>query len=138
MANDNTEVLKNLQNFINRQLPDILEKRMEQACIYCEGEAKKNAPVDDGTLRASVSYEVKTSTNEVHGYIGTNVEYAPYVEFGTGIYAESGLGRQEVPWTYKGADGKWHTTKGQKSQPFLRPAVEDNKDKIIKFFEDAF
>ena len=43
-----------------------------------EGHAKDNCPVDTGRLRNSISN--KTSGDSV--YIGTNVEYAPYVEFG--------------------------------------------------------
>lgn len=61
--------------------------------------------------------------------MGTNVEYAPYVEFGTGIYAAKGDGRKDK-WGYEGADGTFHTTVGQRPQPFLNPAMESNKDNI--------
>ena len=42
-----------------------------------EGYAKDECPVDTGRLRNSISHEVQ----EDEVYIGTNVEYAPYVEF---------------------------------------------------------
>lgn len=45
-----------------------------------EGFAKDECPVDTGRLRNSISNEV--DTDEVAVYVGTNVEYAPYVEFG--------------------------------------------------------
>ena len=44
-----------------------------------EGHAKKNTPVDTGRLRNSISQAVEDKS----AYIGTNVEYAPYVELGS-------------------------------------------------------
>lgn len=41
--------------------------------------AKKATPVDTGRLRNSISHTVDGEA----AYIGTNVEYAPYVELGT-------------------------------------------------------
>ena len=41
--------------------------------------AKKATPVDTGRLRNSISHSVDGET----AYIGSNVEYAPYVELGT-------------------------------------------------------
>lgn len=41
-----------------------------------EGYAKENCPVDTGRLRNSITHQ----TVEKDEYIGTNVEYAPYVE----------------------------------------------------------
>ena len=46
----------------------------------CEGYAKKNCPVDTGRLRNSITNKVVKSEDAV--YVGTNVEYAPYVEYG--------------------------------------------------------
>ena len=79
-------------------------------------------PVDTGNLRNSISHKVDPEESAV--YIGTNNEYAAYVELGTGKYAETG-GRQE-PWVYQDGEGKWHYTHGQKAQPYLRPAVADH------------
>lgn len=43
--------------------------------------AADKAPVDTGRLKNSISHAVDMSDKSV--YIGTNVEYAPYQEFGT-------------------------------------------------------
>lgn len=59
--------------------------------------------------------------------VGTNVEYAPYIELGTGKFAEGGNGRG-VPWTWRDSKGKYHRTSGMKPRPYLRPAVEEHKD----------
>lgn len=61
-----------------------------------ESYAKKLCPVDTGRLRNSITHQQYDENTEV---IGSNVEYAPYVELGT------------------------HK---QKAQPFLRPAAENH------------
>jgi len=87
-------------------------------------EAKKKAPVDLGTLRASLT--AKGTDGWLGAEVGTNLEYAPYVEYGTGIYAAGGDGRK-TPWMYKVESGKyagWHRTRGMKPHPYLFPAFE--------------
>jgi len=61
-----------------------------------ESYAKKLCPVDTGRLRNSITHQQYDDNTEV---IGTNVEYAPFVELGT------------------------HK---QKAQPYLRPAAENH------------
>ena len=79
---DNTdEVLAALEKAKSRGL--------ESIGLTAEGHAKKETPVDTGRLRNSISH----ATDDEAAYIGTNVEYAPYVEFGTGIYSSLGNGR---------------------------------------------
>lgn len=108
--------------------------------LTVEADARKNIETnksnDNGILRASI-------TTEIDGDIvktGSSVEYAKYVEFGTGIYAEGGDGRK-TPWLWKVESRKWAAifgiergTKilwhGSHPHPFLRPAFDMNKDKI--------
>ena len=75
---DSKEVQENLARF-EKELPSLLEKALEKACLIVENSAKKNCPVGDGQLRQSISHTVEGTKGEV----GTNVEYAPYVEIGT-------------------------------------------------------
>ena len=71
---DNTdEVLKGLS--------DAVERALTRIGLAAEGYAKKECPVDTGNLRNSITNEVQPSEKAV--YIGTNVEYAAYVELGT-------------------------------------------------------
>lgn len=114
---------RNLEHLSNLDLTQALNK----ACVLVENEAKMLAPVDDGQLRRSITHEVKDNK----GYVGTNVEYAPYVEYGTGLFAAGGNGRQDR-WSYQDDEGEWHSTIGQKPQPFLEPALEANREKIEK------
>jgi HK97 gp10 family phage protein len=60
-----------------------LESKKAQALeaigARAETYAKSNTPVDTGNLRNSMAHAVSGDS----AYIGSNVEYAPYVEFGT-------------------------------------------------------
>lgn len=71
-----------------------IDVALEKIGLLAEGYAIKKCPVDTGRLRGSITHEVDFDGDAV--YIGTNVEYAPYVELGTSR---------------------------QKAQPFLRPAA---------------
>lgn len=69
---DNTdEVLSALEKAKKRGL--------EAIGLVAEGHAKKETPVDTGRLRNSISH----ATDDEAAYVGTNVEYAPYVELGS-------------------------------------------------------
>ena len=54
------------------------KRGLEAIGLTAEGYAKKVTPVDTGRLRNSISH----ATDDEAAYIGTNVEYAPYVELG--------------------------------------------------------
>lgn len=93
-----------------------------------------------GTLKRSIRTELKGS-NSVE--VGTNLEYGVYVEHGTGLYAFDGKGRASspehpIPWTYKGSDGLFHTTYGQRPKPFLIPAFNSKKHNIIKYIKEEY
>ena len=109
---------------------ETIAKALEDIGGMMERYAKLLCPVDTGRLRNSISHQVEGNTVAV----GTNVEYAPYLEFGTGQFAENG-GRP-TPWRYQDDKGEWHTTRGNKPQPFLRPAVDNHLDEYRAIFEE--
>lgn len=110
------------------QLQDALGK----ACALVERSAKEKAPKDTGELRRSITSKVENN----EGIVFTPLEYAPYVEYGTGLFAEGG-GRSDVPWWYQDDKGEWHSTSGQKPQPYMRPALDENRDNILKVLKEA-
>lgn len=126
-------LLKKLDN-----LADIdLSPAMEKACMLVENEAKRTVHVDTGQLRNSIKHEVIGTKREITGVVGSNVEYAPYVEYGTGIYAINNDGRQ-TPWVYYDEKtGKKVWTRGSHPYPFLEPALLVNEDSIKELFKDA-
>lgn len=107
-----------------------------KACALVERSAKQKAPKGTGELRRSITSRVEATGEDIQGVIFTPLEYAPYVEFGTGLFAESG-GRKDVPWCYQDDEGNWHSTSGQHPQPFMRPAFNENREQILRIFKEA-
>jgi HK97 gp10 family phage protein len=62
---------------------DRILNAMRSVTLEVERQAKHNAPVDTGRLRASIIPDVVSQGNTVLGIVGSNVVYAPYMEFGT-------------------------------------------------------
>ena len=79
--------------------------------------AAEKAPVDTSTLKNSISHSVDEANQCV--YVGTDVDYAIYHEFGTGKYAEGGAGRQ-TPWAYQDKEGNWVWTSGVPARHFIQ------------------
>lgn len=106
-------------------------RALEKCGLTAEGYAKLLCPVDTGNLRNSITHQVDDGEPAV--YIGTNSEYAPYVELGTGKYYPSG---RPTPWAYQDAKGNWHLTHGQRAQPYLKPAVADHVSTYRTIIQD--
>ena len=65
---------------VKRELERAAIRGLIKASLLVEGQAVLLAPVDKGGLRDSIGYKVDES--ELVAYIGTNCEYAIYVEYG--------------------------------------------------------
>lgn len=96
-------------------------RALEKCGLVGEGYAKRLCKTDTGNLKNSITHVVDIA--ELLCRIGSNVEYASYVELGTGIYYPGG---RQTPWVYQDAKGNWHLTHGQRAQPYLKPAVADH------------
>ena len=73
-----------------------------------------------GTLRNSITHQV---VNENTLEVGTNVEYAPYVELGTGPNFNPPPDWEHFEASKGIGIGKGYVT----SRPYLRPAIENHK-----------
>ena len=128
--------IEGLDDVLNRieKLGDTsnIEAALSQACALVERSAKQKAPKDTGELRRSITSKIEGT----QGIVYTPLEYAPYVEYGTGLFAENG-GRKDVPWNYQDDKGNWHSTSDQKPQPFMRPALNENREKIVDLLGEA-
>lgn len=109
-----------------------IEDGLKKACMLVERSAKQKAPKGTGELRRSITSKVEN----LEGVVFTPLEYAPYVEYGTGLFAENG-GRQDVPWNYKDDKGEWHSTSGMPPQPYMRPALNENREDIIRVIKES-
>ncbi len=60
------------------------KKGLERGAKKIQKNAKKLASVDTGHLRNSIKTKSQATQDGVEAQVFTNLEYAPYVEFGTG------------------------------------------------------
>lgn len=121
---DNSEEIK-------ESMKSAIVRAMEKIGQTAEKYAKRLCPVDTGNLRNSISHKV--DEGEMAAYIGSNTEYAAYVELGTGKYVSGG---RPTPWAYQDANGKWHWTAGNKAQPYLKPAAADHASEYQRIIEN--
>ena len=82
------------------------KRGLEAIGLTAEGHAKKETPVDTGRLRNSINH----ATDDDAAYIGTNVEYAPYVELGA---------------------------RGRQGKHMLQRAATEHTDEYKRIMEDA-
>ena len=116
---------------------DKLRASIAKCCALVERSAKQKAPKGNGELRRSITSKVEQQGSDVVGVIFTALEYAPYVEYGTGLFAEGGNGRKDVPWNYQDDKGEWHSTSGMKPQPYMRPALNENREQITRLLKEG-
>lgn len=148
-------------------MEDAVSRALERCGTQAEGYAKTYVPTSKsgggygGTLKNSISHKVDPAQQAV--YVGTDMEYAAYVEFGTGAYAKNGGGRPGW-WVYvKGSKGSGskarsktytfeeakqvmailrskgldaHMTNGQKPKPYLKPAITEHTQTYRNIIED--
>ena len=91
------------------------------------GYAQDICPVDTGRLRDSITHAYNDDGNQVTLLVGTNVEYAPYVE----------LGHKQQPGRYVPRIGKRLVRSWVPGKPFLRPAIENHLTEISKLIIDT-
>lgn len=107
MANDiHISITNNDIPNIERALPEIKARALEMIGLLAEGYAKRLCPVDTGRLRNSISHD--NDDNAVT--VGTNVDYAIYVEMGT-VHS--------------------------RAQPYLKPAIVDHLDEYKGIIKDT-
>lgn len=75
------EVRADNRDEFRRGMEAALATALEEIGLTAEGYAKRACPVDTGRLRNSITHIV--DGEEKCAVIGTNVEYAAYVELGT-------------------------------------------------------
>lgn len=89
-----------------------IKRNIKIAAINVQRNARVACPVDTGRLRSSIKYKFYNRGTMARVY--SDVEYAIYVEYGTGRYAYHGNGRQS-PWLfYYDRIGRFVLTYGQK------------------------
>jgi HK97 gp10 family phage protein len=121
-------VMRNVET-LTPKMKKKAEFLINASALKIESDAKNRVPVDSGRLRSSLK-------TEKFGGIGrrvyTNVEYAPYVEFGTRSRVNtkiSGVDYSDVAIQFKKSNGGGG---GVRPRPYLFPAFEAEKPNLIK------
>lgn len=133
--------------------PAAVGKAMAGIGLLVAGEAAKRAPVDTGRLRSSLTYEVEEVSDGWITRVGSNVSYAPAMEFGTGANADGGLPGKPVHRPPAAALDRWAERHGLpngyvvaraigrkgglKPRRYLRGAIEDQRDRIVSGLDVA-
>ena len=119
-------------NSLGGSIAGPVEAALLSGGLVIQNEAKTRAPYRSGNMRRSIHTETILKTPQVVKVgTGTDVEYAKYVELGTGIYAVGGDGRK-TPWRYKAANGVTYWTAGMRPKPFLRPAADEKRAEVAR------
>ncbi len=79
--------MRGLRKLVKKADTAILRKPMRtfftKTGVKVQGESRRRAPVDTGTLRNSIVYNVDKRPLPLWVKIGSNKKYAPFQEFGT-------------------------------------------------------
>lgn len=111
----------------DKALERAIVKALEEAGVILEGEAAMRVPVDTGRLKGSITYATRTARSYARGmagpvdevsaphdaytaHVGTNVDYAQHIEYGT----------VRSP-----------------AQPYLRPALANRRGSVTKIVRDT-
>lgn len=123
-----------------------LTRAMQKSVLYLSGLAKRQAPVDTGRLRSSITTAIDPAPPFPRwGKVGTNVTYAAFAEFGTRPHWPP-VGALQ-PWAQRHGFGEGLRAdflvrraiarRGTRAQPYLRPALQKSMAQIRRIFAQA-
>lgn len=155
------ELAKNLQNLSRMDLRQAVQNGIQMvrntAVLLC--------PVDTGELRQSIQTDVSERGGIITGICYTNKAYAMYVEFGTGpkgqqnhegISPDVNAAYTQSPWWIHESmvdrrvaekyhwfhidtkAGRFYQCTGQAAQPFMYPALKNNKHRLMEGIRSDF
>jgi hypothetical protein len=114
-------------------------KGINKAVIQIEADAKRLVPTDTHTLQRSITHEVQASGQNVTGRVGSNLVYAPVVEYGRspGSMPPPGalagwLRRKGIDERYAFVVARSIARRGTRKRPYLKPALEKNWQAISR------
>lgn len=123
--NNMQEVLDGLDDCEDRILTMIgikAEKYAKARCPVGTPESTGKKGYRGGTLRNSITFQVYEKEGQKVVSIGTNVEYGPYVELGTGPYFQAPPEWEQFDAPRGSGVGHGYV----RPRPFLKPAILDH------------
>ncbi|MGI3198439.1 HK97-gp10 family putative phage morphogenesis protein [Streptomyces sp. GLT-R25] len=101
-----------------------MARAVERTRIDVQNEARRRAPVDTGRLRSSIVSRAEGHGRQVGYVIGTNVNYASAVEYGTAPHVIKPKYKKALFWPGANHPVAKVNLPGTRPQPFMRPALE--------------
>ena len=114
---------RGLRRYFGRMSDDVA-RAVERTRVDVQNEARRRAPVDTGRLRSSIVSRAEGSGRSVGYVIGTNVNYAAAVEYGTSPHVIKPVNKKALYWPGAAHPVAQVNHPGTRAQPFLRPAIE--------------
>jgi len=112
------------------KLTQKMQLALRAGAMEIQNSAKKKVPVKTGNLKRSINTEIEENGDEINAIIGTDVEYAPYIEYGTRPHKiNAPVEIKNVGWRYIGKHP------GTEPKPFLRPAFDENEKKANEIID---
>ena len=135
-----------------------LQQAQKEATLLLEREVAIKAP------KGEIQQSIESKTEDLQGIVFTNNKKAPYIEYGTGKFSIHPMGgRKELPWVYVEGEVNEPSTKtihteqsadeavaflraigkpavktyGSKPAPFMRPALDENRQAILEKLGEA-
>lgn len=105
-------------------MSDDVKRAVDRTRIDVQNEARRRAPVDTGRLRSSIVSRAEGSGRSVGYVIGTNVNYAAAVEYGTAPHVIKPVNKKALYWPGARHPVAQVNHPGTAAKPFLRPAIE--------------
>jgi phage gpG-like protein len=128
------EAISKIEKYRKEKAQEIVSV-LDETALMIESGAKQNltasGAVDTGRLRSSV---VRLATGPYSRTVGTNVEYAAYIEFGTGSGVSIPSGLESVASQFKGK-GIRKVNRG--ARPYLFPAADAERNNFIENIKKA-
>ena len=109
--------------FLEGSIAPAVQASVQAALKVIQDSALARVPRDTGALADSITIEINTSGATVVGNVGPHMPYSDFVEYGTGK-----RGDPTAPYPHV------ESWPGMKAQPFMRPALDSNKDAIVELF----
>ena len=118
-------------------IADGMEDKMLDAALFLEDVAREKAPKRTGQLKGSLESSVERQGSTITATVSSPEFYAPYQEFGTGLFAVNGDGRK-TGWVYEDElTGEKVFTRGNRPHPFLAPALRENTDVVMRYLKEG-
>ncbi|WP_326514159.1 HK97-gp10 family putative phage morphogenesis protein [Clostridium intestinale] len=132
-------ILKKLDS-LGVSFEEVIVDSVKKETKRVKDDARDVAPVDKEDLKKSITEKVEVTDEGVTGTVSTNSDHAAYVEFGTGKTGETtpvedkypgALSYKQDKWLVNIPDVGYRWIEGQMAQPYLYPALKNNKEKIV-------